>query len=54
MDRNETELHSHRWHSDLDAGVQILSVKLLEYTFICIKPQVHIMSKLTTIIILVH
>jgi hypothetical protein len=27
---------------DLDSGVQILSGKLLEHTFICIKPQVHI------------
>jgi hypothetical protein len=38
---------------DLDSGVQILFGKLLESTFICIKPQVHIMSELTTIIILV-
>jgi hypothetical protein len=39
---------------DLDSGVQILSGKLLESTFICIKPQVHIMSETATIIILVH
>jgi hypothetical protein len=59
MDRNETELHSRRRHSDsriaadcdcprplmdLDSGMQIVSGKLLESTFICIKPQVHIMS----------
>jgi hypothetical protein len=39
---------------DIDLGVQILSRKLLEYTFICIKPQVHIMSEPATIIILVQ
>jgi hypothetical protein len=39
---------------DLDLGVQILSLKHLESTFICIKPQVHIMSESTTIIILVQ
>jgi hypothetical protein len=39
---------------DLDSGVQILSGKLMESTFICMKPQVHIMSEPTTIIILVH
>jgi hypothetical protein len=39
---------------DLDSGVQILSSKLLESTFICIKPQVHIMSEPATIIILVQ
>jgi hypothetical protein len=39
---------------DLDSGVQILSRKLLESTFICIKPQVHIMSEPATIIILVQ
>jgi hypothetical protein len=33
---------------DLDSGVQILSGKLLESTFICIKPQFHIMSELAT------
>jgi hypothetical protein len=38
----------------LDSGVQILSRKLLEYTSICIKPQVHIMSEPATIIILVQ
>jgi hypothetical protein len=37
---------------DLDLGVQILSGKLLESTFICIKPQVHIMSDPAAIIIL--
>jgi hypothetical protein len=39
---------------DLDLGVQILSGKLLESTFICIKPQVHIISEPATIIILVQ
>jgi hypothetical protein len=39
---------------DLDSGVQILSGKLLESTFICIKPQVHIMLDPATIIILVQ
>jgi hypothetical protein len=39
---------------DLDSGVQILSGKLLESTFICIKPQVHIISEPVTIIILVQ
>jgi hypothetical protein len=39
---------------DLDSGVQILSGKLLESTFICIKSQAHIMSELATIIILVQ
>jgi hypothetical protein len=39
---------------DLDLGVQILSGKLLESTFIYIKPQVHIVSETTTIIILVQ
>jgi hypothetical protein len=39
---------------DLDSGVQILSRKLLEPTFICIKPQVRIMSEPATIIILVQ
>jgi hypothetical protein len=39
---------------DLDSGVQILSVKLLESTFICIKPQVHIMLEPAAIIILVQ
>jgi hypothetical protein len=38
---------------DLDSGAQVLSGKLLESTFICIKPQVHIMSDPATIIILV-
>jgi hypothetical protein len=35
----------------LGSGMQILSGKLLESTFICIKPQVYIMSKPTTIIL---
>jgi hypothetical protein len=39
---------------DLDLGVQILSGKLLESTFICIKPRVHIMSEPAEIIILVQ
>jgi hypothetical protein len=39
---------------DLDSGVQILSEKLLESTFICIKPQVHIISEPAVIIILVQ
>jgi hypothetical protein len=43
-----------RPHMDLDSGVQIISGKLLESTFICIKPQVYIMSELATIIILVQ
>jgi hypothetical protein len=34
--------------------MQILSEKLLEPTFICIKPQVHIISEPTAIIILVQ
>jgi hypothetical protein len=36
---------------DLDSGVQILFGKLLESTFICIKPKVHIMSEPTAIIL---
>jgi hypothetical protein len=39
---------------DLDSGMQILPGKLLESTFICIKPQVHIMSEPATIIIVVE
>jgi hypothetical protein len=39
---------------DLDSHMQILSKNLLESTFICIKPQVHITSELTTIFILVQ
>jgi hypothetical protein len=35
-------------------NMQILSGKILESTFICIKPQVHIMSETTIIIILVQ
>jgi hypothetical protein len=38
---------------DMDLGVQILSRKLIESTFICIKPQVYIMSEPAAIIILV-
>jgi hypothetical protein len=38
----------------LDLGVQILSGKVEESTFICIKPQVHIMSEPAAIIILVQ
>jgi hypothetical protein len=39
---------------DLDSGVQVPSEKLLESTFICIKPQVHIISEPAAIIILVQ
>jgi hypothetical protein len=39
---------------DLDSVVQILSEKLLESTFICIKSQVHIMLEPATIIILMQ
>jgi hypothetical protein len=39
---------------DLDSGVQILSGNLLEFTFLCIKPQVHIISEPATIVILVQ
>jgi hypothetical protein len=39
---------------DLDLGVEILSGELLESTFICIKPQVYIMSESVAIIILVQ
>jgi hypothetical protein len=39
---------------DLDLGVQILSRKLLESTFICMKPQVHIISEPGTSVILVQ
>jgi hypothetical protein len=39
---------------ELDSGMQILSRKLLESTFICIKPQVHIMLEPATIIIWVQ
>jgi hypothetical protein len=38
----------------LDLDVQILSEKLLESTFICMKPQAHIMSESAIIIILVQ
>jgi hypothetical protein len=38
----------------LDSGVQILSRKLLESTFICIKPQAHVMSEPAAIIILMQ
>jgi hypothetical protein len=43
-----------RLRMDLDSGVQILSRKLIESNFICIKPQVHIMSEPAIIIILVQ
>jgi hypothetical protein len=39
---------------DLDSGVQILSGNLLEFTFLCIKPQVHIISEPAAIVILVQ
>jgi hypothetical protein len=39
---------------DFDSGVQILSGKLLESTFICIKPEVHIMLEPAAIVILVQ
>jgi hypothetical protein len=39
---------------DLDSGVQIHSRKLMESTFICINPQVHVISEPATIIILVQ
>jgi hypothetical protein len=39
---------------DLDSSVQILFGKLLESNFICIKPQVHILSVSAAIIILVQ
>jgi hypothetical protein len=39
---------------DLDSDVEILSGKLLESTFICIKPQAHIISEPAVIIILVQ
>jgi hypothetical protein len=39
---------------NLDSCMQILSGKLMESTFVCIKPQVHIMSEPATIIILVQ
>jgi hypothetical protein len=45
---------SPRPRMDFDLGMQILSRKLLESTFICIKPQVHIVLKPTTIVILVQ
>jgi hypothetical protein len=39
---------------NLDSNMQILSRKLQESTFICIKPQVHITSDPTAIIIFVQ
>jgi hypothetical protein len=39
---------------DLDSGVQKLYGKLLKSTFICMKPQAHIMSEPVAIIILVQ
>jgi hypothetical protein len=38
----------------LGLGVQILSGKLLESNFICMKPQVHIMSEPAKIVVLVQ
>jgi hypothetical protein len=38
---------------DLDSGVQILSGKLLDSTFLCIKPQIHIILEPAAIIVLV-
>jgi hypothetical protein len=53
--QNSSKLwRSRRPRMDLDSGVQILSGKLLESTFICIKAQVHIISEPATIIILVQ
>jgi hypothetical protein len=39
---------------DLDSGVQIFFGKLPESTFICIKPEVHIISETIAIVILVQ
>jgi hypothetical protein len=39
---------------NLDSGMKILSEKLLESIFICVKPKVHTMSKLAAIVILVQ
>jgi hypothetical protein len=39
---------------DLDSGMQILSGKHQESTFICIKPQIHIMLEPAAIVILVQ
>jgi hypothetical protein len=39
---------------DLDLGMQILSRNLLDSTFICIEPQVYIMSEPAAIAILVQ
>jgi hypothetical protein len=53
--QNSSSLWRSPWqHMDLDSGVQILSENLLESTFICIKPQAHIMSEPAAIIILVQ
>jgi hypothetical protein len=53
--QNSCSLWQPPWpRMDLDSGVQILSRKLLESTFICIKPQVHIISEPAAIIILVQ
>jgi hypothetical protein len=53
--QNSSSLWQPPWpHMDLDSGVQILSGKLLESTFICIKPQVHIVSEAAAIIIFVQ
>jgi hypothetical protein len=45
---------SSRSHMYLDLGIQILSINLMKSTFICIKPQVHIMLDPAAIIILVQ
>jgi hypothetical protein len=53
--QNSSSLWRPPWpRMDLDSGVQILSGKLLESTFICIKPHVHIMSEPAEIIILMQ
>jgi hypothetical protein len=39
---------------DIDSGVHVLSGKLLESAFICIKPQVHIILEPAAIIVLVQ
>jgi hypothetical protein len=40
--------------SNFNLGVQILSRKFIESTFVCIKPQVHIISESAAIIILLQ
>jgi hypothetical protein len=52
---NSSSLWRPLWpRMDLDLGVQLLSRKFLDSTFICIKPQVHIMLEPAAIIILVQ